>query len=113
MRVCGTPEKIEIIDDSVRGWGLIIPELEALKRQEAARTGSPQQPRTETVRITAGTPEATTAATMQLSGRAPNGDSDEAGQAFQYEAGHPFRDEAGHGSDLKPATWRCLRGSWR
>jgi hypothetical protein len=34
------------------------------------------------------------------------GDSDEAGQAFQYEAGHPFRDEAGHGSDLKPATWR-------
>jgi hypothetical protein len=38
-------------------------------------------------------------------------DSDEAGQAFQYEAGHPFRDEAGHGSDLKPATWRSLRGS--
>ena len=40
-------------------------------------------------------------------------DSDEAGQAFQYEAGHPFRDEAGHGSDLKSATWRSLRGSWR
>jgi hypothetical protein len=40
-------------------------------------------------------------------------DSDEAGQAFQYESGHPFRDEAGHGSDLKPATWRSLRGSWR
>ena len=39
-------------------------------------------------------------------------DSDEAGQAFQFEAGHPFRDEGGHGSDLKPVTWRCLRGSW-
>ena len=36
----------------------------------------------------------------------PRADSDEAGQAFQYEAG--FR----AGSDLKPATWRSLRGSW-
>jgi hypothetical protein len=40
-------------------------------------------------------------------------DTDEAGHAFQREAGHPFRDEAGHGSDLKPVTWRSLRGSWR
>jgi hypothetical protein len=53
---------IAIIAQTVRGWGLIFPELDALKRQEAA---DPQRPRAQAVSIR--TPGATTAAEMQPS----------------------------------------------